>query len=368
MSDEAKLKPKPKSIKIDQLFKLMVENGSSDLHVSAGSQPTIRVHGSMVRVKVPALTAEDSKNLLYQVLTDSQKHTLEKNLELDFSFEVKNLARFRANIFYTREGLSGAFRYIPEQVPKFENLEMPEVLLDMANVPNGVVLVTGPTGSGKSTTLASLLDYLNCREPSHIVTLEDPIEFIHKDQMSLINQREIGFSTLSFKRSIKSLLRQDPDIVLIGEMRDPETIESALTIAETGHLVFGTLHTNSAVQTINRIINVFPASQQDQIRTLLSFVLKGVVSQQLLPKSNEPGRVCALEVLRPNPAIANLIREDKIHQIYSQIQVGQDQSGMMTMNQSLEELVNKKVITRDTAMEYSTMPEELAGKLGIQLK
>lgn len=353
-------------VKIQQLFKLMVESGGSDLHLTVGTPPGLRVNGEIVRVKIPALSAGDTKRLIYQILTEEQKNELEKNLELDFSFGIKGLARFRSNVFYSKGGVAAVFRQIPSIIPDFKSLRLPNVLLEMTDVTNGLILVTGPTGSGKSTTLAALIDRLNENEAGHIITLEDPVEFVHPHKGCIVNQREIGTDSLSFGNAIKSLLRQDPDIVLVGEMRDPETIEAALTIAETGHLVFGTLHTNSCIQTINRVINVFPAHQQDQIRTLLSFVLQGVISQQLLPKSFEPGRCLGMEVLVPTPAIRNLIREDKIHQIYSQMQIGQEKTGMMTMNQTIKKHVDTGIIDTDTAMSYSTAPEELAKQLGVK--
>lgn len=354
------------AVKIQQLFKLMVESGGSDLHISVGSPPGLRVNGEVIRVKIPALNATDTKRLVYQILTEEQRNEFEKNFELDLSFGIKGLARFRANVFYSKGGVAAVFRLIPSIVPDFKTLNLPNVLIEMTDVSNGLILVTGPTGSGKSTTLASLIDRLNENEAGHIITLEDPIEFVHPHKNCIVNQREIGTDSLSFANSLRSLLRQDPDIVLVGELRDVETIEAALTVAETGHLVFGTLHTNSTVQTINRIINVFPAHQQDQIRTLLSFVLQGVVSQQLIPKSHEPGRVLAMEILVPTPAIRNLIREDKIHQIYSSMQTGQDKSGMVTMNQSLERHVKSGAIDTLTAMSYSTNPDELSKKLGLK--
>jgi twitching motility protein PilT len=354
------------NVKIQQLFKLMVESKGSDMHLSVGSPPGLRVNGEIVRVKIPALTANDTKRLCYQILTDEQKNEFEKNLELDLSFGIKGLARFRANIFYSKGGVAAVFRQIPSIIPDFKTLNLPNVLIDITDVSNGLILVTGPTGSGKSTTLASLIDRLNENEAGHIITLEDPIEFVHPHKNCLVNQREIGTDSLTFANALRSLLRQDPDIVLVGELRDVETIEAALTVAETGHLVFGTLHTNSTVQTINRIINVFPSDQQDQIRTLLSFVLQGVVSQQLIPKSFEPGRVLAMEILVPTPAIRNLIREDKIHQIYSAMQTGQEQTGMITMNQSLKKHLDKGLIDNDTALSYSTNPEELRAALGIK--
>lgn len=374
MSDETSTSAKTKqidvgeNIKIQQLFKLMVDNGSSDLHLTPGSSPGLRINGEVVRVKIPPLTSNDTKRLVYQILTEDQKEDFEKDLELDFSFGIKGLARFRSNIFLSKGGVAAVFRQIPSLIPDFKTLNLPNVLLEMTDVSNGLFLVTGPTGSGKSTTLAALLDRLNDNEAGHIITLEDPIEFVHPHKGCIVNQREIGSDSLDFHRAIRSLLRQDPDIVLIGELRDAETIEAALTIAETGHLVFGTLHTNSAVQTVNRIINVFPSHQQDRIRTLLSFVLQGIVAQQLIPKSFGTGRVCTMEVLRPTPAIRNLIREDKIHQIYSQMQIGQEKTGMMTMNQSLKRFVDSGVLDIDTAMSYATVPEELAKMLGVKVK
>lgn len=352
------------NLQIQQLFKVMVDSGASDLHISMGSAPGMRVSGDIVRVKVGKLTAEDTKRIIYQILTEKQKAELEKNLELDFSFGVKGLARFRANVFYSRGACAAVFRQIPSNIPDFDTLGLPRVLLDMVSVSNGLILVTGPTGSGKSTTLAALIDRLNSSQPGHIITLEDPIEFVHAHKMSLVNQREIGVDTLAFAKGLKSLLRQDPDIVLVGELRDQETIEAALTIAETGHLVFGTLHTNSTIQTINRMVNVFPSDQQEQIRTLLSFVLQGVVAQQLVPKIPK-GRICVQEILRITPAIRNLIREDKIHQIYSQMQIGQDESGMVTMNQNLKKALDAGLITTESAQTYTNNPEELQRMLGM---
>jgi twitching motility protein PilT len=356
------------NLKIQQLFKLMVDSNASDLHITSGTSPGLRVHGEIIRVKTSPLTGEDTKRLIYQILTEDQKNEFEKKLELDFSFGIKGLARFRANVFNSKGAVAAVFRVIPSIIPDFKLLNLPNVLLKMCDVSNGLILVTGPTGSGKSTTLAALIDYLNQHETGHIVTLEDPVEFVHSHKSCLVNQREIGTDSLSFSSALKSLLRQDPDIVLVGELRDVETIEAALTIAETGHLVFGTLHTNSCVQTINRIINVFPADQQIQIRTLLSFVLQGIISQQLIAKSFEKGRVAAMEIMVPNAGIRNLIREDKMHQVYSQMQIGQDKSGMITMNQSLKKHVESGAITSDVAMGYSNVPEELATQLGLKIK
>jgi len=354
------------SLKIQQLFKLLVDQGGSDLHLTPGSSPAMRISGEIVRVKLPALTAADTKRLVYQIMSEEQRNEFEKNLELDFSFGIKGLARFRANVFNSKGSTAAVFRTIPTVIPDFKALNLPNTLLTMTDVSNGLILVTGPTGSGKSTTLASLIDRLNQKEAGHIITLEDPVEFVHPHKSSIVNQREIGVDSLSFSKGLKSLLRQDPDIVLVGELRDVETIEAALTVAETGHLVFGTLHTNSCVQTINRVINVFPAHQQDQVRTLLSFVLQGVVAQQLIPKSFTKGRCLGLEIMVPNPAIRNLIRENKVHQIYSAMQIGQDSSGMITMNQSIKKHVEAGLISPETAVSYSTVPEEMMQMLGMK--
>lgn len=354
------------NIQIQQLFKVMVDNGASDLHITIASAPGMRISGEIVRVKIPPLNADDTKRLIYQILTESQRSELEKNLELDFSFGVKGLARFRANCFYSKGAVAAVFRQVPSQVPDFDSLGLPKVLLEMTDVSNGLMLVTGPTGSGKSTTLASIIDRLNSTMPGHIITLEDPVEFMHSHKTSIVNQREIGVDTLSFSNGLRSLLRQDPDIVLVGELRDVITIEAALEIAETGHLVFGTLHTNSTIQTISRIINVFPADQQDPVRTLLSFVLQGVVAQQLLPKKGG-GRVLCQEILRVTPAIRNLIREDKLHQVYSQMQINQEVTSMVTMNQSIKKALDSGLITAEDAMSFSNNPEELAKMLGIKV-
>ena len=355
------------NLQIQQLFKLMVDNGASDLHISVGSSPGMRVSGEIAKVKTAPLTADDTKRLVYQILTEAQRSEFEKNLEIDFSFGVKGLARFRANCFYSKGAVAACFRQIPSQVPDFEALGLPQVLMDMTDVSNGLMLVTGPTGSGKSTTLASIIDRLNTNEAGHIITLEDPVEFMHTHKNSIVNQREVGVDTLSFSNGLRSLLRQDPDIVLVGELRDVETIEAALEIAETGHLVFGTLHTNSTIQTISRIINVFPSDQQEPIRTLLSFVLQGVVAQQLLPKKSG-GRILAQEILRMTPAIRNLVREDKLHQVYSQMQINQEETKMVTMNQSIKKAYDSGAITREVAMSYSNNPEEMAKMMGITKK
>lgn len=344
---------------LHQLLKAMVDKGASDLHLTTGSAPQLRIDGSLVPLKMPPLTPVDTKQICYSVLTDAQKHRYEEENELDLSFGVKGLARFRANIFMQRGAVAGAFRTIPFKVLTFQELGLPPVVEELAKKPRGLVLVTGPTGAGKTTTLASIIDRINTEEHEHIMTIEDPIEYLHPHKNCLVNQREVGADTRSFKTALKYILRQDPDVVLVGEMRDLETIEAALVIAETGHVCFGTLHTNGCVQTINRIIDVFPPYQQPQIRAQLSFVLEGVISQALLSKQDGSGRVLALEVMVPNPAIRNLIREDKVHQIYSQMQMGQNKYGMQTFNQSLAHLVSKRMISQDEAFSRSSDPEEL---------
>jgi len=341
-----------------QLLKAMVENGASDLHITKGSPPQIRLDGNLVKLKTPDLTGDDTKALCYSVLKDSQKARFEEENELDMSFELPGLARFRANIFVQQESVAGAFRVIPTKIRNFADLNLPPVVAELCKKPRGLILVTGPTGSGKSTTLAAMIDKINTDDFGHIVTIEDPVEFVHQHKNCVVNQREVGSDTQSFKRALKSILRQDPDVVLIGELRDLETIEAALTVAETGHLAFGTLHTNGAVSTINRIIDVFPSYQQPQIRAQLSMVLEGVLSQSLVAKQGG-GRALVLEVMVPTPAIRNLVREDKIHQIYSQMQLGQAKFGMQTANQSLFQLHAKRFITMEQALEYSSDPEEL---------
>lgn len=344
---------------LPQLLKAMMENNASDMHLSAGCAPSFRVYGIISRAKMDSLTPVNTKELCYSILTDSQKSELEEKKQIDLSFGIRNLARFRANIFYQRGSVSGAFRHIPFDVPKLDTLGLPPILKSLIKKPKGLILITGSTGSGKTTTLAALIDAINTTERLHIITIEDPIEFIHAHQKSLVNQREIGPDALSYADGVKAALREDPDIVLIGEMRDRETIETALTLAETGHLVFSTLHTNGAYQTITRIVQVFPAEYQDQIRLQLSLVLEGVVSQALL-KTRDQKRALAVELLLPNMSIKNLIRENKIFQIPSAMRVGQDQSGMVTMNQSLANLVGERIITLESAMEYSPDVEELA--------
>ncbi len=346
-------------VNLHQLLRAMIEKGASDMHITTGSPPLLRIDGAIVPLKLPPLSPVETKQLCYSVLTEDQKIQFEKNKELDLSFGVKNLSRFRANIFMQRGAVSGAFRSIPFKILSFDELGLPPVVSELSGKPRGLVLVTGPTGSGKSTTLASILDKINSETRQHIITIEDPIEYLHPHKRCIVNQREVGSDTMKFKDALKYVLRQDPDVVLVGEMRDLETIEAALTIAETGHLVFATLHTNSAVQSINRIIDVFPPHQQSQVRAQLSFVLEGVISQLLLPRAGGPGRVLTLEVLVPNAAIRNLIREDKVHQIYSQMQVGQAKHGMQTMNQSLFSLYQRRLITLEECMGRSSEPDEL---------
>ena len=346
-------------VTLHQLLKTLVEQGGTDLHVTTNSPPQIRIHGKLVPLQLPPLTAPETKSLAYSVLTDTQKHRFEDQMELDFSFGVKGLARFRANVFQQRGAVGAAFRTIPYEIKGFRELGLPEVVSKLCAKPRGLILVTGPTGSGKSTTLAAMLDKVNSERHEHIVTIEDPVEYLHQHKSCIVNQRELHADTHSFTHALKSVLRQDPDVVLIGEMRDLETIEAALRIAETGHLTFATLHTNSAVQTMNRIIDVFPPHAQSQVRAQLSFVLEGVMCQALLPRANRGGRVMALEVMVPNPAIRNLIREDKVHQIYSQMQIGQDKFGMQTMNQSLASLFQRRQITLDDAIARSSDQEEL---------
>jgi twitching motility protein PilT len=346
-------------LNLQALLKAMLDKSASDLHVTAGSPPRLRIDNELVRLQTEPLTPVDTKQLCYSVMNDAQKLRFEEDLEIDFSFGIRGLARFRANVYMQQSCVAGAFRIVPYQIIPLEELGLPPVVIDLTEKPRGLVLVTGPTGSGKSTTLASMIDRINTRMRGHIVTIEDPIEFQHTHKASLVNQREVGRDSQSFKRALKYILRQDPDVVLIGEMRDIETIEAALTVAETGHLCFGTLHTNSAIQSINRIVDVFPSHAQGQVRAVLSFVLEGVISQTLIPKANGSGRCLAAEVMVPNPAIRNLIREDKLHQIYSQMQIGQSKFGMQTMNQSLCDLYLRKQISLDECIGHSSEVDEL---------
>lgn len=346
-------------IALSELLRKMIEYGGSDLHITTNSAPMVRVHGVLRPLEYSELTPAETKQLAYSVLTDAQKHRFEETLELDFSFGIKGLSRFRANIFNQRGAVGAVFRSIPYEIRSFEELGLPTVIEKLCEKPRGLILVTGPTGSGKSTTLAAMIDKVNRDRHEHIITVEDPIEYLHGHKGCIVNQREVHADTHGFANALRAALRQDPDIVLIGEMRDLETTETALRIAETGHLTFATLHTNSAASSINRIIDIFPAGQQAQIRTQLSMVLEGIVTQALLPKANGQGRALAMEVLVPNSAIRNLIREDKIHQVYSMMQTGQDKFGMQTFNQSLASLYFKKQITLELAMARSSNSDEL---------
>lgn len=347
-------------VTLPELLKKMTDLGSSDLHLSTNTPPQVRVHGHLRPLDgYRPMTPAETKSLAYSVLTDAQKHRFEENLELDFSFGLKGMSRFRANLFNQKGAVGAVFRAIPYEIKSFEALGLPSVVSDLCKKPRGLVLVTGPTGSGKSTTLASMIDKINIDRHDHILTIEDPIEFLHNHKNCVVNQREVAADTHGFANALRTALRQDPDVVLVGEMRDLETIEMALRIAETGHLTFATLHTNSAYSTINRIIDVFPAAQQAQVRTQLSLVLEGILCQSLLPKASGDGRAMALEILIPNSAIRNLIREDKIHQIYSMMQTGQDRFGMQTFNQALATLVHKRVISLETAINRSSNVDEL---------
>jgi twitching motility protein PilT len=346
-------------ITLSELLKKMIELGGSDLHITTNSPPQVRVDGILRPLDYPEMTPAETKQLAYSVLTDAQKHRFEETLELDFSFGIKGLSRFRANIFNQRGAVGAVFRAIPYEIRSFDQLGLPPVVESLCAKPRGLILVTGPTGSGKSTTLAAMVDKVNRDRHEHIITIEDPIEYLHPHKNCLVNQREVHSDTHSFSNALRAALRQDPDVVLIGELRDLDTTETALRIAETGHLTFGTLHTNSAFSTINRVIDIFPAHQQSQIRAQLSLVLEGILCQSLLPKASGGGRAMAMEVLVPNPAIRNLIREDKVHQIYSMMQTGQEKFGMQTFNQSLATLYFKKLITLELALQRSSNPDEL---------
>jgi len=346
------------AIDIKKLLQSVVSHGASDLHLVARSEPQIRIDGSLKAVKLPVLTGEDIEEMTYALLTEKQKKMFEEHLELDFSIMLPEIGRFRANYYRTLGDIAAAFRIIPTEIPSLDDLKSPPIYKELIKREKGLILVTGPTGSGKSTTLAAILNEINVNENKHIVTVEDPVEFIHENKKSVFSHRETGTDTKSFGKALKYAMRQDPDIILIGEMRDKETIEAALTAAETGHLVFGTLHTNSAPSTINRIIDVFNGDEQGQIRTMISTSLVAVISQVLLPKIGG-GRVAVPEILISNHAIANLIREDKIHQIYSQMQLGQAQSGMQTQTQEMLKLLDKKLIKREHALQYSNKADEL---------
>src|SRR5215468_4786485 len=347
------------NLSLSDLLKKMLDLAGSDLHITTNSPPQVRFHGLLQPLDMPPLTPSETKQLAYSVLTDAQKHRFEETLELDFSFGLKGLARFRGNCFNQRGAVGAVYRVIPFEIKSFQQLALPQVVGKLCEKPRGLILVTGPTGSGKSTTLAAMLDKINTERHDHIITIEDPIEFVHQNKSCLVNQREVHSDTQSFSNALRAALREDPDVVLIGEMRDLETIESALRIAETGHLTFGTLHTNSAASTINRIIDVFPSHQQSQIRAQLSLVLEGIMCQSLLPKSDGKGRAMCMEIMVPNAAVRNLIREDKIHQIYSSMQSGQEKFGMQTFNQSLATAYFQKQISMETAIARSSNVDEL---------
>src|ERR1700674_3206087 len=352
------------ALSLSDLLKRMLEMGGSDLHITTNSPPQIRVHGHLVPLDLPQMTPAETKQLAYSVMTDSQKHRFVESLELDFSFGLKGLARFRANVFNQRGATAAVFRLIPFEIKSFNQLGLPAIVSKMCDKPRGLVLVTGPTGSAKSTTLAAMIDKINRERHAHIITIEDPIEFLHAHKNCVVNQREVRVNTHGFANALRTALRQDPNVVLIGELRDLETVESALRIAETGHLTFATLHTNTAASTITRVIDIFPANQQAQIRTQLSMVLEGVLCQQLLPFTEGPGRAMALEILLPTPAVRNLIREDKVHQLPGLMATGQDEHQMQTLNQSLATLYNAGRITLDAAMQCSADIGDLKDLIG----
>ena len=346
-------------VTLEELLRIMIERHASDLHITAGSPPRIRIDGDLIITEYEPFDAAASQKLVYSILDNDQIARFEKELELDMSFGISGVGRFRTNVFYQRGAVGCAIRVIPYEIMSFEELGLPlDVCTKLCELPKGLVLITGATGSGKSTTLASMVDYINSHRKNHIMTIEDPIEFVHRNKQCLVNQREVGPDTRNFPNALKHVLRQDPDVVLIGEMRDMETVEAALQLSETGHLTFATLHTSDCVQTINRIIDIFPASQQSQVRTQLSFVLEGVFCQQLLARVNEKGRVLACEIMLPNEAIRALIRDNKAHQIQSVLQT-QRQRGMRTMNQSLYELSQKGLITYNQALRSTLDPDDL---------
>src|SRR6184192_83557 len=353
----------PAAYSIDDLLEQMVTRNASDLHLSVGAPPAMRVRGHMERLSdFPALAAEDTQHLLYRIMSSEQQKNLEIKRQIDMSHSIPGLARFRVNIYFQREALGAAFRLIPEELKTLEELGLPPTLRDFVDKPRGLVLVTGPTGSGKTTTLAALIDEINRTRSDHILTIEDPIEFIHPHKRCIVNQREIGPDATTFAEALRAALRQDPDVILLGEMRDLETISTALTAAETGHLVFGTLHTQSASSTVDRIIDVFPAEQQEQVRIQIAGSLQGVVTQALLPTADGAGRVAAIEILIPDDAVRNLIRQGKVEQIYSVMQTASSR-GMQTMEKALAELALRGVISKETALGASSRREQLEGLL-----
>ncbi len=351
------------SLTLDKILQTVTAYKASDLHLLAGTEPQIRIAGKLAPLDLEILDPAAIQSLCYSVINDNQKKSFEENKELDFTFSLKGVGRFRANYYFQRGSVAAAFRIIPEKIPTLEDLNAPAIFYELTQKEKGLILVTGPTGSGKSTTLAAMINEINRSERKHIITIEDPIEFHHEHINSVVSQRNVGEDTKSFSSALKYAMREDPDVILVGEMRDVETIRAAVTAAETGHLVFATVHTNSATQTINRIINVFPAEEQAIIRTQLSMSLSAVVSQTLVPKI-EGGRVAAHEILINNPAIANLIREDKVHQIYSQLQLGQSKTGMQTLSQVLVDLVKSRVVAKEDALRFATNREELERSLG----
>jgi len=350
---------------ITEILEDAVKSGASDIHITVGTKPRMRVDGQIREMdKFPVITPDMSKKLIFEIMRERYRKELEENGQVDFSFGVPGVGRFRVNAFYQRGTIAGVFRSLPARIPHYKELGLPERIIDLCHKSMGLVLVTGPTGSGKSTTLAAMIDYILENFPHHVLTIEDPIEYLFKHKKGIINQREIGTDAPDFSSALRAALREDPDVIMVGEMRDTETIETALRAAETGHLVFGTLHTNTAISTINRIVDVFPPEKQEQIRIQLSFTLAGVISQRLVPKVGG-GRVLAYELLIPNKAIRNLIRENKLQQVYSLMQSGQSTTGMQTMNQSLAKLYKEGLITLETAVRYSPDPMELAKLLGV---